>query len=672
MATILDRLKQRKLGQWVLAYLAGAWFVMQLVEVVGDRWGLPVVMQRGIDFALVFGLFVVAVLAWYHGEKGRQKVGGVELLILAAIFGLAGTLLPVFWQPGDGSSDGVGRTRMAVILDDPRPSIAVLPFANMSSVEETLYFADGIHDDLLTQLSKISGLRVISRTSVMAYRETNKTIPEIVAELGVDAVLEGGVQHVGGRIRINAQLIDGATDAHLWAEQYDRPYSVETLFNIQSDITHRIAAALEAELLASEELLIGRAPTTNEEAYDLFVRGKDLRTREGQEAARAASRLFAEARDLDPDFLEAHAWESTTWSELFWQHRGGGAALDSAEAAADRALALDPEHPLSLHAKGFWYYRAGDYGPALDHLRRAEQADPRNPRVLVTLGGLLTRMGQFDEGIGKIELAVALDPLDDNKWLTVAERYPLLHRFDDAKAAYRRRMELAPDKWVDDRMWLAQVYLMEGDMDSVRVILEPVIEGGHCDFGCYQAWFPYRAAVRALGPEFRERALRMTAASQSPENRGPNYHLTQMLLSEIEGSAEQAQAHRDSAQTGVLGWSNGFLEGVEESPDGATGFASLAFVLATAGLHEQAKDFAAQAVERLAFEDDRMWFYQGFMQRAAAAFVLAGAYAEAVDVLRQISGMNSWITAPVLRLDPYWAPLQGYPAFEALVEELEG
>jgi TolB-like protein len=223
--SLWNRLIRRKVGQWGIAYVAGAWGFLQGLQYVSGLLNWPEQLQKLAGLALLIGLPIVLVLAWYHGDRGEQRVTRTELAILTLLFLLGGGL---FWR-----YQGANETRpstmpmaaapaAAAATTDAGPSIAVLPFENRSKVEDEAFFVDGIHDDILTQLSKISAIKVISRTSVEQFRDTRLPTKTIAEQLGVKSILEGGVQRAGNRVRINVQLIDAGTDAHLWAETYDR------------------------------------------------------------------------------------------------------------------------------------------------------------------------------------------------------------------------------------------------------------------------------------------------------------------------------------------------------------------------------------------------------------------------------------------------------------------
>ena len=221
MNEFLRRLKERKLVQWTVAYVAAAFALLQGIDIVAQQFGWPEGVRRGITLALVVGFFVTLVLAWYHGERGAQRVTGAELLIIGLVLALGGGFLWRFaaarsTEDKTPPSPNDHHTELAVPI--PEKSIAVLPFENLSADKENAFFTDGVQDEILTDLARVADLKVISRTSVMQYRETTaRNLRKIGQELGVAHVLEGSVQRASGKVRVNAQLIDARTDAHLWA-----------------------------------------------------------------------------------------------------------------------------------------------------------------------------------------------------------------------------------------------------------------------------------------------------------------------------------------------------------------------------------------------------------------------------------------------------------------------
>ena len=315
-----------------------------------------------------------------------------------------------------------------------RLSIAVLPFDNRSNLEEDQFFTDGIHDDLLTTIARIGSMKVISRTSVMEYRGTTKKIPEIARELGVANILEGGIQRAGGQVRINVQLIDAESDRHLWAQSFDRELTVENLFAIQSEISQKIAAELEATLSPAQTQRINRIPTHDLAAYDAYLRGKQLMAARVASKLEQAMREFRKAVQLDPDF--ALAWVGLADSYyllpfygnfdraemLPMQDQAVGLALEidpdlgeayvsmamihaqrgelgKFESAALKAIELSPNYASAYHFYGAHLLRL--FGvtriqEAIDLLRKAAELDPRSRRTLVSLLSFSTEVGDIE------------------------------------------------------------------------------------------------------------------------------------------------------------------------------------------------------------------------------------------------------------------------------------
>jgi TolB-like protein/Tfp pilus assembly protein PilF len=469
-------LKRRNVFRVGIAYGVAAWVLLQVFDVIGEILELPAWGGKMILAMLVIGFFVALVLAWAYeltpegvkresevdrdrplaAHSGRRLNGLIMALLILAVSYL---LFDKFWlqprlsmgpaatdsaavntvpadeaMPGDGNAPGPVQT-------DPH-SIAVLPFENRSPVAADEFFIEGIHDDLLTTLARIGSLKVISRTSVTRYAQTEKSMPEIGRELGVAAIMEGSVQRAGDTVRINVQLIDAATDQHLWAQIYDRPLTTDNLFAIQSEISEQIARALHAELTADEEMSINKRPTENLAAYSAYLRGlRGLAQREVG-TLREALAEFQRAVELDPEFALAWAGLANTANVLpAW----GGLAADEArvitEQAAHRAMELAPnlgeanlalagtlegEAALEQYRKSLellpnspsahlWYAnhlqgRPKDWAKALELLERAAELDPLAPIYRHQVARQLMMMGQFEEARRILEQIIETDP----------------------------------------------------------------------------------------------------------------------------------------------------------------------------------------------------------------------------------------------------------------------
>ena len=304
MNEFLQRLKQRKLVQWAIAYVAAAFALLQGIDIVAQQFGWPEGVRRGITLGLVVGFFVTLVLAWYHGERGAQRVTGTELLINGLVLALGGGFLWRFAavRSADSKTATVPNESRSVIN---AKSIAVLPFENRSHDPDNAYFADGIQDEILTRLAKIADLKVISRTSTQHYKSAPENLPEIARQLGVAHIVEGSVQKSGDSVRVNVQLIKAANDSHLWADTFDR--KLTDIFSVETEVAKAIADQLSAKLTGQEEQIIAAKPTDNLEAYDAYLRGLAFSLKPTTPVSiLGAQKYLRDAVGLDPKF--ALAW----------------------------------------------------------------------------------------------------------------------------------------------------------------------------------------------------------------------------------------------------------------------------------------------------------------------------------------------------------------------------
>jgi TolB-like protein len=467
----LQQLRRRKVVQWGIAYAAGAWGLLQGIAYMRDTFGWPQQLQQVATIVLLIGLPIALVLAWYHGERGEQRVSGIELAILTALLLLGGGMFAWFGsaqRPPDAAKSGTAPVVAAVPAATADKSIAVLPFANRSAREEDAFFAEGMHDDLLTQLAQIKDVRVISRTSVMRYAGSTKPIREIAAELGVSAVLEGGVQRAGNRVRINAQLIDAATDAHLWSETFDRELTVENLLDIQSEITRAIATALQAVLLGDAVHAIEKLPTHSTEAYDAYLLGNTLSRYElrDPEAIQRGIGAYAEAVRLDPQFAAAYARKAIAHLTLVWWGVDPTENLALAQQALERTRALAPDAISTRVAEGYYrYWGQLDYAGANAALDVVLQQAPQNAALWNLKGAAARRAGDMAGSIAAFERAAALDPQDSGPPANLAVTYAYLGQTAQARRWLSRAWALAPTSMYNANAELA-VLESEGDAEA--------------------------------------------------------------------------------------------------------------------------------------------------------------------------------------------------------------
>src|SRR5437899_10639966 len=323
-------------------------------------------------------------------------------------------------------------------------SIAVLPFENLSDEKENAYFADGIQDDVLTNLSKIGDLKVISRTSVMPYRGKASNLREIGKTLGVGNILEGSVRRIGNRVRVNVQLINAESDEHIWAEDYDR--ELTDVFAIQTDLAQKIATELRAKLTPSEKALMERKPTENGEAYLSFVQAHDLQCAvEDFGKLKQSEQLYARAVELDPKFALALARYSQLESWIFHIFNPTPERRQKARALAEQALQLQPNLPEAHLAMGFsYYYGDNNYDAAQKEFEIARRGLPNESDVYLALGAIQRRQGKWTESTVNLEKAASLNPKDSFPLQQLAFNYQVLRNYDTANKTIDRALALDP------------------------------------------------------------------------------------------------------------------------------------------------------------------------------------------------------------------------------------
>ena len=442
-ASLIHRLKSRKIVQWALAYLATGWAVLEATGFAAERFGWTEGFLQAATLLVVFGFFLTLTLAWYHGEKGRQRASGPELLIIALLAVIAGTGISL-----TRGRNPVSAPESSTTIDQPEdvaaslnrlPGIVVLPFDNLSDDSGDQYFADGIQDDLLTSLQRASGLRVTSRTSSNAYRNTDLTIRQIAQELGVDYVLEGSVRRGGDRVRINLQLIDGPGDRHLWANTYDRVLRPDSLFELQSEIVRRVYGETGAALIEEEYFWAAQRTTMDPEAYDLFARARAL----GQ--TEEALALLERAVEQDPQFVAAYAALSRAQGELFHRGRRSEERRTAARNAAEQAVALEPGSPDAQMAMGIYLYQVEkDYRRALEWLGQAAGSLRGDYVYHCYRAYVERRMGQWDESVASLQAALSLSPRDAGVWMELGSTYMSLRQYSEGEEALRESARIAP------------------------------------------------------------------------------------------------------------------------------------------------------------------------------------------------------------------------------------
>jgi len=558
------KLRRRKVVQWGLAYAAGAWALLQVIGFAADTFDWPRLIQQFASIGLFVGLPVVLVVAWYHGDRGQQRVSGTELAILSVLLALGGGALWLYGQrngqvpaasaPPAAPTTAQGSSAASV---DERPSIAVLPFENRSDQQKDAFFVDGIHDDILTQLSKVSALKVISRTSVEQFRDTKLPTKAIAEQLGVKSILEGGVQRAGDRVRINVQLIDAANDTHLWAESYDRELTAANIFAIQSEVAAAIAGALKATLTAGEKARVDAIPTRSLEAWETYQLGRQRMARRTSESLAEAEKFFRKAIDLDPGFALAYVGLADTLQlQTGYSGRPLQTTLAAAEEAASKALTLDPSLAEAWTSKGGIAMNRGDDRQAEELLRKAIELNPNYATAHHWLSSVLANSGREKEELEHAKRAVELDPLSAVINIALGGALERTGRFDEAAARYGRAIQIdSAHAYAYSRLALLDAFARNRYVDAVllserALALDP---GNPMLHGMLAVlWFD-------LNDEARAKEVMGTALRRWPDN--PAVNSPAAGLAEFEGNhaAAERYAMQALAQNPRDEFSLGFL-----------------------------------------------------------------------------------------------------------------
>jgi TolB-like protein/Tfp pilus assembly protein PilF len=469
--SFFNELKRRNVFRVGIAYAVGAWVVLQLTDVVGEILELPPFGGKIILLVIIVGFPITLLAAWAfeltpEGIKRENEVDRTQsitpqtgkrlntaILVLMAL-AIGYLLLDKFYlseiinSPDKGIVEQTTPDLPAVVAE-PRigkKSIAVLPFVNRSRLEDDEFFVEGVHDDLLTKLARIGNLKVISRTSVLRYKDTDTPIPDIARELGVATVMEGAVQRSGNTVRINVQLIDAQTDEHLWAEIFDRELTADNLFNIQTEISERIATALKATLSSEEQERISDKPTESLAAYNAFLRARQLQSLRTSESLQQAMTEYERAVELDPDY--AMAWVGVAEAAGLLINYGTLVPVEAnkrIEEAANRALALNDqlgEAYLSLADVHQYYERDAEAEQAY---KKAIELSPGYATAYQWYANFIANFpGRIREALAVSAKARELDPMSSIIRFNHINKLQALGRYGEAETELVSLLELDP------------------------------------------------------------------------------------------------------------------------------------------------------------------------------------------------------------------------------------
>jgi TolB-like protein/Flp pilus assembly protein TadD len=655
-----EELQRRRVYRVAAAYVIAAGFIIQIGSAVLPAWELPNWTFRLVVVLLLIGFPIALMLAWAFDvtPEGIQATPATaaethlrrNMIILVAIGVIVSAAAGFFLLP-------------RVSGRNVDKSIAVLPFENLSGDPDNAYFADGIQDDILTNLSKIGNLKVISRTSVMSYRGSGtRNARDIGKALGVATLLEGSVRRIGNRVRVNVQLINASNDEHIWAEDYDR--DLTDVFAIQTDLAQKIVYTLQAKLSPNEKVRLDRRPTQDPNAYLLFVQAHDYANRMDmfRDTSLKAEPLFEQAIELDPNFALAFAGLSMVESWLYHSFDPLPARREKARLNADKALYLQPDLPEGHLALGFsYYYGDRDYERALAEFEIAKRGLPNEAQAYMAIGAIQRRQGKWTESTQNLEKAAALDPKNEGILCNLGYSYMAQRNFETADKIFDRALVAAPQSLQAAGMKAGVAVQWKGDLSAVEQQFSSVPR--EADPAGVITWI--RVGILTLERKFPE-ALQVVQ-----QFRGETLATVTTApcpKAFLEGTLYQYQGDREKARTEFEHARAVADKLVREAPRDPSRHGQLGLVLAALGQKEEAIKEGKRAVELLPESQDA---FDGPHCTTTLAEIYAGTgeFDEAFRLLDHLLEVPNGLTVPLLKLDPVWDPLRKDPRFQALIDK---
>ena len=674
-------LKRRNVYKTAVAYAVFAWLVIQVATQVFPFFEIPNWAVRLVVLLLLIGLPVALVFAWAFeitpeglkrteevppGESithrtGRKLTAAIAVIVaLVAMLFLIQQLRPRTAAVRPGANDASRASALPVAI--PEKSIAVLPFENRSNDKQNAYFADGVQDDILTELSRIADLKVVSRTSVMQYKSGTRNLREIGQQLGVAHVLEGSVQREKNRVRVMAQLINIRSDAPLWAEHYDR--DIADVFAIQSEIAENIVGQLRVKLSAGERAAIKQPPTTDLEAFDLFSRARGLYADTSNQIQAGkklpeARRLLDQAVKRDPSFLAAWLLLARVHGDTYWQGLDHTQArLDLANAALQAAVRLRPEAgEVHLGLADYYYHGFRDYARARRELEIARKALPNNVEVLEYTGYIDRREGRWQEASSNLERALVLDPRNFLIMQQLALMYQMQHRYADEARTYDRALAVVPE---DPFILISRALIAFDERADLKPFQETLARLVAKDPMLATDIDDVDHALCERTPEAIARIIKNYAINGTNPN-GVNYPRAywEGFIARGQGDTKRAHAAFTAAREEVM-------KIAEEQPEFAPALSLLGMIDAGLGRNEEALREGRRACELLPIARDGV-DGPSFAVNLAQIYAWTGNKDLAIEQITAVQRAPNYLTYGMLKLHPQWDDLRGDPRFEQIV-----
>lgn len=679
MKTFVQELKTRRVYRVAIGYVVGGSAIVQLAGTVLPIFHAAEWVQQVFVALVAIGFPMALVLAWSFdlrggtiektpsspdGSGGTNKWAISILIALGSFIALSGLAGYWFWHPWRT----VSHSQQAAAPVVNAKSIAVLPFENLSDEKNAGYFTEGVQDEILTHLARVADLKVISRTSVMQYKSgMPRNLRAIAADLGVAHVLEGTVQRSGDRVRISAQLIDARTDAHIWAEHYDR--ELADVFGIQTEVAEEIVAQLKARLSPVEKAAIEERPTHDLAAYDLYAHAKSLIeaiafSARAKENLFEATRLLDDAVARDPTFLLAYYQLGRAQDLIYFlgiDHTPERLAL--ADAAVQTTLRLRPdsgEAHLALAQHLYWGYR--EYDRAREQLAIARRLLPNEPLVLVLAAYIDRRQGRWEQSIQEMESALELDPRNLFILQEISFNYEALHRYRDMAATLDRVLTMAP-KDINTRVQRASVDLVwHADLRPLHSVIQDILAEDPSAAPALTGQWMWLALCER--DEAAAHQVLAAISSDGSEDLGVKYPKAW-----FEGIVARAFGHHDEARAAFAIARAAVEKTVKEQPAYAQPLSLLGMIDAGLGRKEDAIREGRRAVELLPVSKDAL-SGPAMMENLAVIYAWTGEKERTCKQLAAVMAVPYDLGYGRLRLSPFWDSLRGDPCFEKIVASL--
>jgi TolB-like protein/Tfp pilus assembly protein PilF len=672
-------LKRRNVYKVAITYAVVAWLLIQAASILLPTFEAPAWVMKALVVFLGFGFVISVMISWAfeatpEGLKRTEDVPPdvaarlptwsrrkfASFVIVVALLAAGLLALNLFRN---------ARSTTALAPSIPEKSIAVLPFESLSDDKSNAYFADGVQDEILTDLAKLADLKVISRTSVMQYKTAaTRNLREIGQLLGVAHVLEGSVQRIANKVRVNAQLIDARNDAHLWAQTYDR--DLADVFAIQSEIAQTIAQQLQAHLSPNEKAEIAKAPTTDPVAYDLYLRARQLDDMANDPNAKASLiqgiSLLEEAVRRDPKFLRAYCLMCETHLDLYWtgaEHTEQ--RREMAQVALQKAEELQPDAGEVHWMKGLYAYHGfRDYEGALKELEVAKRLLPNEARIYFLIGAVDRRSGRLPEAEANFKRSVELDPRNFIGLMEAASTFQGMRRYAEATSLYERALSVQSNDAFASFLLGFNVFARTGDVAGLRKPLDRVARQG--EEAARSAAFPLLVCSWL---ERNKSEAEKAVALIPPEGVANSFDEASIPREYCVGRTAWLFGDKAQAKSALTAARAIFERTTIEQPDYAQAWSYLGLTDAMLGRRDDAIREGKRACEVLPFSKDS-WIGSIWITNLAMIYTLCGEKDAALEQLETSVKLPVGVSYGELKQSPDWDALRGDARFQKLVTSL--